>query len=488
MRGVLVLAVFLVGSAVYLTQMGNSHKARAVSPSQHDPKIIGPHLDVRISRPSRNESSFSFDKLMELCHNGDSLTVTKFYTLGGDAQEDHYLSNCHPIEISTDQKSRSRGHCSDFVQYIYYGDARLTPYFSDETYKRKMERCPYSFYLHGEYPIVTLFNHTMRRHIRDSDPATITTPKAPRRVRNIWMPNWEQIKKEQSWLIRASHMIACKVHAMCSSMEKYLADKETQKRHLASKNDNERLYANATPILRFMSHSSPDASSIAVGASKPDRFNKFYHAFGQSGRKNTPAVVECWLNHSNWPNLTVIGDHAVESYSARILATNATNIQVFDRLPTEKLQELQASHGVHLCPSNQEGYGHYINEARTLGAVVVTTHHPPMDEFVTDGVSGVLIDHKGAAPEDYQLLIKYATVAVSVSWENICDGVERVTKMSLDARAEMGVRARQRYVQDTALMAKNIKILKREAEVYNGGAFDGFKFLKRWDNLDRLLF
>ncbi|KAJ3397127.1 hypothetical protein CcCBS67573_g00309 [Chytriomyces confervae] len=182
---------------------------------------------------------------MELCHNGDALTVTKFYALGWDAQEDHYLSNCLLIEISTEQQARTRGHCSDFVRYIYYADARLIPYFSAETYKRKMERCPNSNHLHGE----------------------------------------EQIKKEQSWLIRASHMIACKVHAMGSSIETYLADSETQQLHLASKVDNERLCANATPILRFMSHSSPDASSKeTMSALMPDRFNKFYHAFGHSGR------------------------------------------------------------------------------------------------------------------------------------------------------------------------------------------------------------
>ncbi|TPX78465.1 hypothetical protein CcCBS67573_g00310 [Chytriomyces confervae] len=95
-----------------------------------------------------------------------------------------------------------------------------------------------------------------------------------------------------------------------------------------------------------------------------------------------------------------------------------------------------------------------------------------MEEFVKDGVSGVLLDHKGAAREDYQLLIKYATVAVSASWESICDAVEKVMKMPLDARAEMGAQASQMYVQDT------------EAEDYNGGAFDGFDFM----NLDRLLF
>ena len=45
---------------------------------------------------------------------------------------------------------------------------------------------------------------------------------------------------------------------------------------------------------------------------------------------------------------------------------------------------------VHICPSAREGFGHYINEARSVGAVVLTIDAAPMSEFVVDGESGVV--------------------------------------------------------------------------------------------------
>src|SRR3989344_1923248 len=70
-------------------------------------------------------------------------------------------------------------------------------------------------------------------------------------------------------------------------------------------------------------------------------------------------------------------------------------------LADEELLRLQQSSGVHLCPSREEGFGHYINEARALGALVMTTNWAPMNDLVQDHF-GVLIPCQLTSTSLYQ--------------------------------------------------------------------------------------
>ena len=79
----------------------------------------------------------------------------------------------------------------------------------------------------------------------------------------------------------------------------------------------------------------------------------------------------------------VASAHASGHRRARGLGGLPPNVLLIDRYLNEvRRQHLQATHGIHVCPSESEGYGHTIAEGMALGAVVVTTNTPPIDELV----------------------------------------------------------------------------------------------------------
>jgi glycosyltransferase involved in cell wall biosynthesis len=107
-------------------------------------------------------------------------------------------------------------------------------------------------------------------------------------------------------------------------------------------------------------------------------FYSWLHVAGGSAQKGTPVIGDTWMRNPRLPHITII--RHVES-SFRELS-NFTWIA--ERVPSKALRELQNRCGVHLCLSETEGFGHYLLEAMSCGAVVVTTAAPPMNEFIRD--------------------------------------------------------------------------------------------------------
>ena len=126
--------------------------------------------------------------------------------------------------------------------------------------------------------------------------------------------------------------------------------------------------------VRHVGFTSPDRR---LPGSEPD-YRRAFHLAGRSTFKGTAALLAAWRAHPHWPTLTLVQhpDNAPGDVppNVELVATH---------LDDDALRKLQNACGLHLCPSLAEGWGHYIVEAMSCGALVVTTDAPPMNELVS---------------------------------------------------------------------------------------------------------
>lgn len=126
-------------------------------------------------------------------------------------------------------------------------------------------------------------------------------------------------------------------------------------------------------------------SEDRLDASVP-RERSFFHLAGRSGTKNTEPLLALWLKHPHWPRLTVVQDR----HMAHTPVTAPNIDHRIGHLSDGELRRLQNSHRFHLCPSQTEGFGHYLIEALSVGAATLTLDAAPMNELVT-AERGVLV-------------------------------------------------------------------------------------------------
>lgn len=107
-------------------------------------------------------------------------------------------------------------------------------------------------------------------------------------------------------------------------------------------------------------------------------YNLCLHVAGGSHYKGTKAILKAWEGRGELPHLTLLTHLPIHCH----VQPNVEWIR--ERLQLPDLRIYQNSCGIHLCPSETEGFGHYLMEAMSTGAIVITTDAPPMNEFIED--------------------------------------------------------------------------------------------------------
>ena len=151
----------------------------------------------------------------------------------------------------------------------------------------------------------------------------------------------------------------------------------------------EEVFARHHDSVHWLGFTSMDRWDEAV----PTDYGRFLHLAGGSAVKGTGVVLELWERHPEWPALTLVWHRR-----GAVPRSVPGNVELVDRyLSDDELRALQNRCGVHLCPSLSEGWGHYIGEALSCGAVTVTTDGPPMNELVGPD-RGVLVAWRRSEP------------------------------------------------------------------------------------------
>ena len=195
-----------------------------------------------------------------------------------------------------------------------------------------------------------------------------------------------------------------------------------------------------------------------IGFTSYDRFlpnvskdkNQCLHLAGKSIQKSTDLVIGMWEKHPELPLLIVIQDR-----SKKKIRKETKNIKyIYDRLSDEDLKVYQNSSEIHVCPSETEGFGHYIMEGLNCKGIVVTTDAPPMNELVTSE-RGVLCPHSRTG-------IMRLAVSYFVTENSLFESVKKALSLSDDDKTIIGNNARRFYEENDKAFKDNLSVTIKE--------------------------
>jgi hypothetical protein len=174
------------------------------------------------------------------------------------------------------------------------------------------------------------------------------------------------------------------------------------------------------------------------------------HIAGRSIQKGTLALSRVWARHPEWPMLSVYQEKRNED------APMAENIRWVEGFQDDgEMRRIQNAHTIHLCPSEAEGWGHYIVEAMSCKAVVVTTDAPPMNEIVAPS-RGFLVPFGRTEPQGLGMRFHVDEQALEKK-------MAQLFQLGPGERDSLGVNAREWYAGNDLHFRERLKAVIEKA-------------------------
>lgn len=169
------------------------------------------------------------------------------------------------------------------------------------------------------------------------------------------------------------------------------------------------------------------------------------HLRGHSDFKNTNTVIEAWRRDPTLPPLTIISSVPLQV---------PPHVRVLGRIPEAELRREMNQATFHICPSRAEGWGHYITEALSVGALVITTNASPMNEHV-HREWGIVINPTQTGRHGM-------VTAHGISARVLGEAVRQAAATHPAQRAQMATRARAHFdARNASFRATALDLLER---------------------------
>jgi hypothetical protein len=209
-------------------------------------------------------------------------------------------------------------------------------------------------------------------------------------------------------------------------------------------NYSHRAFIKAFPNANKVEHYYLGFTTMDTGL-KVANYDSVTHFRGAGVARNTDKIFDIWKRRPDYPLLRVkfySFDRSL-GFLTSLGWFKVGKIEIkygFSISDEEYFHDFSSSGGIHLCTSEMEGFGHYINEARMICAVPVAINGFPMSEMIDDN-SGFLIEPNETVGHNLSLRYK-------ISERNLEKTIDTVLGTTQSKLQQIGQNARKRYLED----------------------------------------